>query len=93
MNVFTVLDVKADAFMTPFFSATEATAIRSFQAASNEEGHAFHRNAEDFTLWRIGTWDENEGLFVPIVKIQIAQAITLQDMPMHQVPAQIKEAG
>jgi len=58
LKIFTVHDSKAEAFITPFFCPTSGVAIRNFEAAANEEGHAFHNHASDYTLFEIGEFDD-----------------------------------
>lgn len=65
MKIFTIFDSKAEAFLPPFTSRTNATAIRNFTAAANTEDHDFHTHAADYTLFQIGTFDEIRGLVIP----------------------------
>lgn len=53
-----VYDSKAEAFLPPIFSETAATAIRSFVTAVAQEGHNFSLYAEDYTLMKLGEWNE-----------------------------------
>lgn len=61
MNIYAVYDVKAEAFLRPFFEQADGLAIRAFQQAANDPEHAFCQYAEDFQLFRIGTWNEHDG--------------------------------
>lgn len=86
MKIFTVYDVKAEAYLQPYFSVTTATAVRAFQAAANNTEHDFHRFAEDYTLFEIGTWDEATGDIVQF-KAMIPLGTALQHIvPAHLVP-------
>ena len=58
MKIFRVYDSKAEAYMPPFTSPTAGTAIRSFEAAVNEEGHEFQKFAGDYTLFEVGECDD-----------------------------------
>lgn len=60
--MYSVYDVKAQAYMLPFFQATDALAIRSFENAVNKEGHAFNMNPEDYRLALIGQFDDETAL-------------------------------
>lgn len=62
MKIFTVYDSKAEAYLQPFFAKTHGLAIRQFQQAVNTADHQFHNYAEDYTLFVIGMWDENNCL-------------------------------
>ncbi len=57
-TIFTVHDSKAEAFITPFFCPNRAIAIRTFATAANDETHDFHRNAADYQLFEIGTYND-----------------------------------
>ena len=54
MNIYTIYDSKAEAYLTPFFTDTDATAVRIFTSAATDEQHHFHKYAEDYTLFAIG---------------------------------------
>ncbi len=61
MMVFAVFDAAAEAFLMPLFFDTKGQAVRTFVDACNAEDHAFHRHAEDYTLFHIGFYDPNKG--------------------------------
>lgn len=65
MQLFSVFDSKAEAYLPIFQSQTNGTAIRSFEAAVNEEGTPFYKNAADYTLFNIGEFDERTGNVKP----------------------------
>lgn len=58
MKIFSIYDSKAEAYITPFFSPTTATAIRQFEQACNDQNTDFHKFAGDYTLFEIGNFDE-----------------------------------
>jgi len=66
LKVFSVYDSKAEAFLTPFFSGTTATALRSFEAACNDPQHDFLKYGADYTLFEIGSWDSSKGVLIPL---------------------------
>ncbi len=66
LSVFSVFDSKVGAYLTPFFVANRAVALRSFMAACQDEQSDFHRFAGDFTLFEIGLWNSETGDFVPL---------------------------
>lgn len=70
MKIFTVFDIKANAYLMPWFSPTEGTAIRSFQQAANDQDHDFYKYAEDYTLFELGEWHEKSGtiMMLPAIK-------------------------
>lgn len=58
-NVFAVYDSKASAYLTPFFLPTTPMAVRVFSECANSTDHQFGRHPEDYTLWHLGTFDDN----------------------------------
>ncbi len=61
LKIFSIYDSKAEAFIQPFFSPTTATAIRQMEQAVNDETTDFNRYSGDYTLFEIGSWNENKG--------------------------------
>jgi len=64
LGVYSVFDIKANAFMPPFYMHNNAIAIRAFTDSVKGKEHAFALNPEDYTLFKLGTWDDNQGEFV-----------------------------
>lgn len=58
-----VYDHKALAHLPPFFSATVAVAVRGVTGAANTPGHQIHTNPEDYTLYHLGTYDDEHATF------------------------------
>lgn len=68
VRMYAVKDIKADAFMQPFVSANDGSALRGFTEAVNgtrEPGNPIHRFPEDHVLYRLATWDDNTGSLSP----------------------------
>jgi len=64
MKMFTVYDSKAEAYMQPFFAKSTGEALRSFSDTCQDKNHIFAKHPEDFTLFELGTWDEQTSDFV-----------------------------
>lgn len=62
---FSVFDSKARVFCKPFFVPTMEVALRAFQGAANDPSHEMGRHAEDFTLFQIGEFDDENGVLTP----------------------------
>lgn len=78
MLVFSVYDVKAGAYLSPFFARTAAVAVRMFCSAVRDNAHDFHKYAEDYSLFEIGAFDESSGELtgtVPEQRITALQAL------------------
>ena len=59
--LFAIRDTKLEAFAPPFVSANNNTAMRSFQEVATDQQTTIYKHPSDYSLIRIGTWDEDEG--------------------------------
>ncbi len=64
LRVFSVFDVKAGAYLPPFFMPEQGQAIRVFSDAINGS-EAFAKHPEDYSLFLIGDFDDNSGEISP----------------------------
>lgn len=58
LKIFSICDVKAGAFLAPFFQRSSAEALRSFETAVNDPQSTFSRYPTDFTLFELGEFDD-----------------------------------
>jgi len=80
LSMFTIHDSKAEAYLQPFFSANIETARREFATAVNKEGQ-FNRWSEDYSLFYLGQFDQNEGTTtLETSPKHICNAITLKEV-------------
>lgn len=63
LNVYTIYDSKAEAYNQPFYSQTHGTAIRAVLSMMSDPKHPFALFTEDYTLFCIGAWDDEHGVF------------------------------
>lgn len=63
LSVYSVYDSKVEAFMQPFFMKTDGEALRSWMDIVNEKSSVFAKHPEDFTLMKLGEYDERSGKF------------------------------
>ena len=61
MNMYTIFDAAANVYMRPFFFQADGQAQRAFQDLSNDDNHEVGKHPEDYTLFRVGSFDDNEG--------------------------------
>ncbi len=57
-KMFVIYDVKANAYMQPWFLTQEGMALRAFSDCVNDADHNFGRHPEDYTLFNIGSFDD-----------------------------------
>lgn len=58
---FSVCDNKTGYFHVPFFSPTVPSGKRMFQEACRDTSTLMSKYPEDFTLWHVGEFDDNDG--------------------------------
>lgn len=71
---FAVRDNKAEHFNRPIFSLAAGEALRSFQMECESAESMLHRFPDDFSLFRIGEFDQVTGEFVPCEPVVICRA-------------------
>lgn len=57
LRAFSVFDAKAQAFLQPFFFASDGQAVRIFSDCVRDPSHAFGKHPEDYSLFRVGEFD------------------------------------
>ena len=75
LNAYSVYDVSADIYMRPFFAISDGEVMRDFGDVCCDKDHAFGKHPEDYTLMRIGTWNDSNGQFEPETPVKITTAL------------------
>ncbi len=79
LEVFSIYDTKADAYLSPFYSHNKATALRSFSDLANDSSTQFSQHAGDYVLFQVATWDDERGRHEPLTaNINLGTAIEFQ---------------
>ncbi len=87
MKRFSIYDVKAEAWMPPFYRLTNGIALREFQTMSNDPGSIFGKHPADFTLFDLGEWNEFTCEDKPnTTKVPLANGLELQNENNNQEP-------
>lgn len=76
-NLYTVRDMKADAYLRVFQARTDGEAIRMFTESVNDPSSMFNTNPEDFILFNCGIFDDNTGEIEVAGVLSVAKAIDL----------------
>lgn len=88
LEIFSIYDSKADSFSTPVFLANEAVAKRHFaQGANSPESH-LNANPEDYTLFHLGSWDNENGAFETLLtprSLGLAASYVVASQPANPV--------
>lgn len=63
LEIYSVHDSKAEAFLPPFSTQNHAVALRMIDDALLDPNHGFSRHAADYTLFHLGAFDQNTGTY------------------------------
>jgi len=66
LKMFTVHDAKVGAYLQPFFARSAGEATRSFAEAVNSADHQFAKHAADYSLFEVGDFDDELGVFTSL---------------------------
>ena len=61
LNIYSIRDLKIEAYSQPFYSHTHGSALRAFADHVNEAGSAPNKHPEDFALFHLGTFNDQTG--------------------------------
>lgn len=61
LNAYTIYDVASGVYMRPFFSQADGQAVRGFKDIALDADHEVGKHPEDYTLYRIGTFNDTTG--------------------------------
>lgn len=81
LSIFTIYDEKAKAYLAPFFLPTTGMAVRTFTDMINNPECAFYKHPEDYTIFKIGTFDDSLGLLLVELKpTSLHNGVTLKNI-------------
>lgn len=75
LKAYAIHDNKTEAYLKPFFCVTPGEAIRIFSDAVNDQNSMFYRHPADFTLFEVGTYNDEHGLLDSNVPSNLGSAI------------------
>lgn len=61
LSIYSVFDEKSGTFNTPIFALSDGVLIRDFRSFLRERSSTLSQYPEDYTLYRIGVFFEDEG--------------------------------
>lgn len=85
LNAYTIYDSAAKAHQRPFFVGQDGEAMRAFQDLVNDEKHPVGMHPEHYSLFRIGTFDDNLGAMSDETNECLGTALALKN-PTVNVP-------
>ncbi len=64
LNIYSIFDTASGLYSRPFFTQSDAEAMRSFEDIATDAEHPVGKHPEDYNLFRLGTFDDNKGKLV-----------------------------
>ncbi len=93
-QMFVIYDSKANAYLQPWFLPTTPMAIRAFTDCIRDPKHNFGAHPEDYTLFDIGTYDDQNAKIHSKAPVALGNGIEYVRQPEQtiELPA-LKIAG
>ncbi len=61
LNVYSIFDTASGLYSRPFFTQSDPEAMRSFTDIAVDADHPIGKHPEDYSLFRLGTFDDDSG--------------------------------
>lgn len=82
LKTLSVYDKAVGAYLPPFNVRSIPEGVRAFADMANREGHSFNNHPADYTLFLIGDFDEETGLYTQDgAHSSLGTALELMDHP------------
>lgn len=80
MRMYSLHDTKAGRFTPPFLASSDEEAKRIvYMTASTGQASMLSQFPGDFTLYMVGTWDEDNGTVVPVELENLGNAFVIMN--------------
>lgn len=87
LQCYAILDTAVQAFQHIFCFENDAVAKRAFLVLANDETSQVNRWPESYSLWRVGSFDQNSGMIEPVwPNERICSALELLDAQQSRQP-------
>lgn len=84
MQIFTIRDSKAEAYMKPFYAENTAVAMRMIQESAMDNASMFRRYPSDFELYMIGKFDEKTGIIKGKDGVNLGRIVDFLQLEMFE---------
>ncbi len=74
-NIYSIFDTASGLYSRPFFTCSDAEAIRSFSDIATDAEHPIGRHPADYTLFRLGIFDDRDGNLTDEVNSSLCNAL------------------
>ncbi|QXP08494.1 MAG: nonstructural protein [Arizlama microvirus] len=80
LKIYSIFDEKAKAYAQPFYMQQDGLAMRAFGDLVNDKTSQLNKHPVDFTLWCLGEYDDNSGMFCCDKPKHICKAVDFVDV-------------
>lgn len=63
LKIFCIYDEKAKAYAQPFYMSNDGQALRAFGDLVNDKNSQLNKHPIDYSIWKMGEYDDNSGMF------------------------------
>lgn len=74
-KMYSLLDEKSKLYSQPFYAHHDGEALRSFASVVSDKETMPGKFPADFTLWKVGEWDDNSGIIDSKKPVYLAKAV------------------
>ena len=84
LKIYEIYDSGVERYLQPFFARAKGEAVRAVQELVNDSNHQFSKYAEQFTLFEVGEFDdENGNIQMYTAKESIANLVALRKIEVQ----------
>lgn len=87
LQIFSIFDQAAQAYLPPFFLPSKGLAIRGFSDTCNDPNSNINRHPADFTLFQIGTYDDATGVIKQDGHVNLGVGVEFHEQKQNNLMA------
>ena len=77
LKIYSIFDTASGMYFRPFFMQSDGQAARAFKDLSTDLEHDVGKHPEDYTLFCLGEWDDNNGEIIAEDPRRLATALEM----------------
>jgi hypothetical protein len=78
-SIYSIYDKKSELYQSPFAELNNGVATRAIQDVLQQKQHQFYNHSEDYSLYKLGIFDEIQGQVLPHAPELIIEIKTLRE--------------
>ena len=88
VQCYAIFDTCSGIYEKPFFSTTDELVKREFQDVATTKDHPINNHPEHYSIWRLGTFDNNTGKIMDEQNECLGQAVEaiFQATTVNEIP-------